>query len=184
MPPGACSRCNSSSTRTSSGCARAARAIPRRAEIQNLYLDATLLGVWVAMAGFPTWITFGALFSISLNVSVMRGWQGGAGAIVGFCIGALLWVAPMGFIHAPQTSDLITALCFFGSLAYSIGVGVVSFGQSQRLQAAREALRESEQQLPVHHRARGRPGGDGGPRRPLALCQPFVRRAFSATRTG
>jgi PAS domain S-box-containing protein len=117
---------------------------PRGAEVQNLYLDAGLLGAWVAMVGFPTWITFGALFSISLNVSVMRGWQGAAGAVVAFCGGALLWIVPMGFRHYPQTSDLVSAMCFFGSLAYSIGVGVVSFRQSRRLQATREELRAGE----------------------------------------
>ena len=117
---------------------------PRQAELQNLFLDATLLGAWMAFTGFPTWVSYGAVFSTALNSAVMRGWDGAAGAVAFFCIGALLWIAPMGFTHFPQTSDLVSAMCFFGSLLYSCGIGVVSFRQNRRLQAAREELREGE----------------------------------------
>src|SRR4029077_18930593 len=88
---------------------------PRRAEIQNLYADSVALGAWVAMLGFPTWIAYAALFSTLLNTAIMRGWLGVACATVCFAAGALAWVAPMGFMHFPGTSDLVTALCFFGS---------------------------------------------------------------------
>jgi PAS domain S-box-containing protein len=98
----------------------------------------------VAAAGFPTWIAYGGLFSVALNSGVMRGWRGAAVAVVGFCTGAILWVVPMGFTHIPQTSALVTTLCFFGALAYSCGVGVVVFGQNQRLREARDQLREEE----------------------------------------
>jgi PAS domain S-box-containing protein len=117
---------------------------PRRAELENLNFDALFIGAWVAMAGFPTWIAFGGLFSVALNSAVMRGWRGAAVAVVGFCTGAILWVVPMGFTHIPQTSALVTTLCFFGALAYSCGVGVVVFGQNQRLREARDQLREEE----------------------------------------
>ena len=117
---------------------------PRRAELQNLTFDSVLIGAWVAMAGFPTWITYGGLFSVALNSGVMRGWPGAARAVVGFCAGALLWIIPMGFMHYPQTSDLVSLLCVLGSLGYSCGVGVVVFGQNERLRAAREKLRSSE----------------------------------------
>ena len=46
---------------------------PRRAELQNLNLDSVLIGAWVAMAGFPTWIAYGGVFSVALNSAVMRG---------------------------------------------------------------------------------------------------------------
>jgi PAS domain S-box-containing protein len=117
---------------------------PVRAEIRNLHADALLLGAWVAMLGFPTWIAYAALFSTALNLSIMRGLPGAAGAAVCFAAGALAWVAPMGYRHYPGTSDLVTALCFFGSLAYSAGVGLVVQNQHRRLRAAREALREGE----------------------------------------
>jgi PAS domain S-box-containing protein len=117
---------------------------PRGAELENLNFDALFIGAWVAMAGFPTWIAYGGMFAVALNSAVMRGWRGAAEAVVGFCIGAVLWVVPMGFTHIPQTSALVSTLCFFGALAYSCGVGVVVHGQNQRLREARDQLREEE----------------------------------------
>jgi len=116
----------------------------RDAEIGNLHFDALTLGAWVAMLGFPTWIAYAALFSTTLNLSIVRGAHGAAGATVCFAAGALAWIAPMGFTHYHGTSDLVSALCFFGSLAYSAGVGLVVRRQHLRLRSAREALRESE----------------------------------------
>lgn len=118
---------------------------PRRAEIRNLYADSLALGAWAAMLGFPTWIAYAALFSTTLNTAIVRGWTGAACATVCFAAGALAWVAPMGFMHYPGTSDLVTALCFFGSLGYSAGVGLVVQGQNRRLRSAREQMREGEQ---------------------------------------
>jgi len=115
----------------------------RRAEMHNLYFDSLTLGAWVAMLGFPTWIAFAALFSTTLNSSIMRGTAGAAVAAVFFAGGALAWVAPMGYAHIPGTSDLVTALCFFGAIAYSGGVGLVVRAQNVRLRGAREELREA-----------------------------------------
>ena len=41
---------------------------PTRAELDNLYVDAVLLGAWVGFLGFPTWIAYGLLASTLLNV--------------------------------------------------------------------------------------------------------------------
>jgi len=51
----------------------------------------------------------------------------------------------LGVNVAPQTSDLVSALCFVGSLAYSTAVGYVVYAQSNRLAATRDALRGSEE---------------------------------------
>ena len=116
----------------------------RHAEIRNLYADSLALGAWMAMLGFPTWIAYAALFSTLLNTAIIRGAVGAACATICFAGGALAWVAPMGFMHYPGTSDLVTAMCFFGSLAYSAGVGLVVQGQNRRLRGAREQMREGE----------------------------------------
>jgi PAS domain S-box-containing protein len=116
----------------------------RRAEIHNLYVDSLALGAWVAMLGFPTWIAYAALFSTTLNSAIMRGSMGAGCAAVCFAVGALAWIAPMGFTHFPGTGNLVSALCFFGSLAYSTWVGLVVYNQNLRLRRAREDLREGE----------------------------------------
>ena len=114
------------------------------AEIGNLYFDALTLGAWVAMLGFPTWIAYAALFSTTLNSAIMRGAAGAAVSAACFAAGALAWVAPMGYKHIPGTTDLVSALCFFGSLAYAASVGLVVWSQNLRLRDAREALRDGE----------------------------------------
>ena len=49
---------------------------PTRAELDNLFLDAALLGVWCAELGFPTWITYVLLSATTINAVVNRGAQG------------------------------------------------------------------------------------------------------------
>jgi len=115
------------------------------AELGNLRFDPVLIGAWVAALGFPTWIAYAGLFSTTLNSAVMRGWQGAGWAAVLFAAGALAWIAPMGFQHYAATSDLVTALCFFGSLGYTASLGLVVHSQQQRLRAARAEVRASEE---------------------------------------
>src|SRR6185312_10253704 len=117
---------------------------PHGAEKQNMYVDAVLLGALLAGLGFPTWVLYGAVFSITLNSIIVRGPVGAAVSFVCFAAGALAWILPMGFMHYPNTSPLVTTLCFVGSVAYTCGVGSVVYRQRQRLRAARQTLAESE----------------------------------------
>ena len=118
---------------------------PRAVEMQNMYLDPLLLGACMAALSFPTWISYAALFASTLNNAVLKGWRGAGIALLCFAAGALAWVVPMGFTHFPGTSELVSTLCFFGSLGYACWIGVVVHGQSGRLRAAREELRVSEE---------------------------------------
>jgi PAS domain S-box-containing protein len=125
---------------------RARRAAdPKRVEETNLYIDSGLLGIWIAALHFPTWIVYAALFSTSLNATVIRGAVGAMWSIGCFGAGAALGVAALGFGFAPATSAAVTLLCFAGALAYSGAVGWVVYRQNLRLAAGREALRASEE---------------------------------------
>jgi PAS domain S-box-containing protein len=117
---------------------------PRRAEENNLYVDAALLGAWIAGLNFPLWIAYGALFSTTLNSAVVRGTQGGLASLASFIFGALGCVALVGFQYLPDTGNLVTALCFLGSLGYAGWVGWVANMLRKRIAAGRSALRESE----------------------------------------
>jgi PAS domain S-box-containing protein len=122
---------------------------PKRAELSNLYLDAGLLGAWIAGFGFPTWLAYAVLHSTALNAIVLRGLRGVVTSVAVFCGGCVLWLAAagfqgVGFQYWPATSTPITLLCFFGSLLYTCAIGYVEFVQNGRLVAAREALRLSE----------------------------------------
>jgi hypothetical protein len=100
---------------------------PKRAELNGQYLDSFLLGVWTAGLAFPTWIAYAACFGTALNAAVSRGVAGVARSLVLFAFGALAWVVPAGFTYWGATSPLVTALCFFGSLAYSSAIGCVLY---------------------------------------------------------
>src|SRR5687768_7976929 len=125
---------------------RARRAAdPKGVEQINLYVDAGLLGAWVGALHFPTWILYAALFSSTLNATVIAGVVGAMFSIGCFGAGAALAIATFGFAHAPLTSDAVTILCFAGSLLYTGAVGYVVHRQSLRLAAGRDALRASEE---------------------------------------
>jgi PAS domain S-box-containing protein len=125
---------------------RALRAAqPVRAELDNLYIDSTLLGAWIAFLGFPTWIAFGLLGATMLNATVNRGLLGTAVALGCTAAGAAVVMAIGGFRYSPATSELVTALCFFGILGYTCAVGQVVYLQNRRIVRTREKLRASEE---------------------------------------
>ncbi|HUQ77046.1 MAG TPA: PAS domain S-box protein [Burkholderiales bacterium] len=97
----------------------------RRAEAINLFTDAALLGVWIGALHFPLWLAYGAIFSTSLNAAVVFGLVRGAWSVAAFCMGAAVGLAFGGFEVLAETSPLVTALCFLGSLGYSAAIGGV-----------------------------------------------------------
>lgn len=118
---------------------------PRRTEHLNLLLDALILGVWAAQLGFPLWIVYPLISGTVLNNLVNRGMQGLLPSLGLFAIGAVLWGAVRGFEFLPETSPLVTALGFIGSLSYACAVGAIVHRQTRRILLAREDLRMSEE---------------------------------------
>jgi PAS domain S-box-containing protein len=117
---------------------------PRRAEIQHLYADALLLGVWVAALDFPLWIAYPMVFAPALNGIINRGLLGLGYSVALSSIGVLIGVLAFGYHYLPATSPLVTLLCFLGSLSYSAGVGYIVYRQTARMAATRAAIRDSE----------------------------------------
>ena len=125
---------------------RAARARnPARAELQHLYADSLMLGIWIAVLEFPTWIAYPLVFAPALNAITSRGLVGLGLSLTLTCAGVLLGVAVHGYHYWPATSTLVTWLCFLGALGYSSGVAWIVYRQAARMAEARKALRESEQ---------------------------------------
>lgn len=118
---------------------------PNRAERDNLYLDAALLGAWAAFLGFPTWITLAILGSTLLNAAVNRGAQGAAISFACTAAGALSWIVTGGLRHMPDTGFWVTILSFCGVLVYTTLVGYVLYWQNRYIKKTREALRASEE---------------------------------------
>jgi PAS domain S-box-containing protein len=117
---------------------------PRRDEMQHLDADAFLLGIWIAVLEFPVWIAYPMVFAPALNAIINRGLPGLGLSLAWSCGGILAGVVLQGYQYWPNTSPLITTLCFLGALAYSAGVGYIVFRQTERLAATRAAIRDSE----------------------------------------
>jgi len=125
---------------------RAARARKQwDTEVQHIYADAFLLGIWIAALGFPTWIAYPMIFAPALNAIINRGLPGLATSLSLACAGLLAGIVLQGFHHYPMTSPLVTTLCFMGALAYTAGVGYIVFRQTHRMASHRAVVRESEQ---------------------------------------
>jgi len=122
--------------------------LPMRAEHGKLYIDSALLGAWIAFLGFPSWIALGLLGATLLNATVNRGLPGTLVALGCSTAGAALALAVFGFRYRPDTSGLVTALCFFGILGYTCGFGQVVHGQNRRIARAREKLPASDRSVP------------------------------------
>ncbi len=118
---------------------------PARAELDNLYLDAVLLGAWVGYLGFPTWIGYGLLASTMLNATVNRGMHGAFVSLACSGAGAAFAVAAGGLRYAPATGTIVTTLCFFGILAYTCAVGHVVYQQNRRIVRNRERMAAREE---------------------------------------
>jgi len=118
---------------------------PARAELDNLYLDAALLGAWSAYLAFPTWITYSLVGATTLNAAVNRGAWGMAASLACSLAGALLWGAVGGWHYGPTTGELVTALCALGALVYTAGIGYVVYLKNRRIARTRDALRASEE---------------------------------------
>jgi PAS domain S-box-containing protein len=113
---------------------------PAQTAIENLFMNSALFGIWCAHLGFPHWITFTLLGGTTLNAAVNRGAQGLFWSLSWAIAGAALWISVAGFHYRPETSDLVTAFCFFGGLAYTNAMGYVAYLQNRRLSAARNRM--------------------------------------------
>lgn len=113
---------------------------PGRLAMENLFMDSALLGIWCAHLGFPTWISFALLGGTTLNAAVNRGTRGLALSLFWAAAGSVMWISVGGFVYRPGTGDLVTAMCFFGGLAYSNAMGWVAYMQNRRLAEARDRV--------------------------------------------
>lgn len=120
-------------------------ATPVRAELDNLLLDAALLGAWSAYVGFPRWMAFSLIAAAMLNAAVNRGASGVLLSLACSVAGALLVMLIRGFEFDPNMTPLVSALCIGGMSAYIAAIGVVVYGQNRRLTAARNTLLASEE---------------------------------------
>lgn len=118
--------------------ARRARS-QKKAELNAQYLDALLFGVWVAALGFPTWIAYATCAGTALNAAVAKGLPRVAVTLAIYGLGMLAWIVFGEHTYWTGTGTLVTAMCFFGSMAYAIAIGCVVQDLNRKLQALTRA---------------------------------------------
>lgn len=112
-----------------------------RAEMRNLLVDALLFGAWVAVWGFPLWVTFMLFAAACMNLMIYRGLAGLRDAVAAMALGVVLAMLATGPAFRPATSMTTTLLCM---LVFSIYLLILAYGAHQRgvnLRTSRKQLR-------------------------------------------
>ncbi|OWW18239.1 sensor domain-containing diguanylate cyclase [Noviherbaspirillum denitrificans] len=120
---------------------------PMRAEMNNLLLDGFCFGVWAAVLGFPIWITFIFLVTVTVNMTVFRGKPGFVQAIAAMTAGALVAIVAGGFHFSPETGWPATILSILTISIYVLVVADSAYHRAVSLHEAREQIRANEQAL-------------------------------------
>lgn len=120
---------------------------PMRAEMNNLLLDGFCFGIWAAALGFPTWITFIFLVTVTVNMTVFRGKLGFAQAVAAMVAGAVVEILATGFHFSPETGWPATILSIFTISVYVLVVADSAYHRAVSLHEAREQIRANEQTL-------------------------------------
>lgn len=118
---------------------------PLRTALNNLLLDSLLMGVWVAVIGFPLWIAYTMFIATMLNSTINRGWWGALMASGLFLAGALATAMVTGFSTSPpETEGITVALCVVFFSIYLSWIGNMMFDRNKKLREARKRLEFNE----------------------------------------
>lgn len=113
------------------------------AETRGMLLDAALFGCWVAVMGFPLWISFVMLLAVHINLISFRGVRGLLHCMLATLGGvAFGWAVP-GIQFAPESNMPATLACMLALTLYLLTVSNSAYLRSISLRATREKLRQS-----------------------------------------
>lgn len=121
---------------------------PLLAEQRNLLLDALLMGIWVAVLGFPLWIAFVMYVGTALSNTATGGWRGGLIGSGVFLAGALVTVLLVGFTWPlPETVGITTAIAIVMVSIYVLMIANIGYRRYKQLREVRRRLKLGEQAL-------------------------------------
>lgn len=119
----------------------------RKTEMASLKLDGFWLGICAALLGFPVWISFIFLVSVTVNLTVFRGRIGFFQAAASVLAGAAVGGALHGWSFTPDTGWPTTLLSIFTISAYVLTVAENGFARALMLHEARAKLQQNELEL-------------------------------------
>ena len=118
-----------------------------RAESYGMLLDSMLFGCWVAVLGFPLWVTFTMLLSVQINLTVFHGLRGLFKCIAATLLGVAVGVYVIGTQLGPDSSWITTLAIIVLFSLYLLMVSHSAYMRNRSLRAAREQLRRNEHEL-------------------------------------
>ena len=119
----------------------------KRAELNNLYADALLLGAWTAQLHFALWPSVGLLTAVCLNSAAHGHLSRLLRSLALFGAAAGAWGAVTGYHFKPDTGPVVTATCIVGILVYASWVGSLAYIRNRNFVRTRDALLTSEEQF-------------------------------------
>jgi PAS domain S-box-containing protein len=126
-----------------------ARMVPdsKQAELNNLYLDSILMGIWAAQVHFALWPAATALAAVTLNNAANGGaWRLLWGTVC-FAAAAAVWGAGFGYRFDPHTGAVVAVLSVLAIFVYVSWVGTILFVQNKVLLRTHHHLQDSEKQF-------------------------------------
>ena len=112
------------------------------AELQNLRLDALLLGAWMAVWGLPLWISFMLAISLCLNVVIYMGMPGLLRGVAALAVGMAVVGLVAGIEFRPETSLPVSLLCIALLSLYLLFFANAAYRRGLTLRESRKALGE------------------------------------------
>ena len=118
-----------------------------RVELNNMVLDAFLIGLVTASLQFPFWITFVMWLACAMNNTLSRSGRGMLYATAAYAGGALIPIVLFGWRYAPDMGLPGTVLCALGMSLYLFAIGNANYRRNEQLRSVRARLRLREQSL-------------------------------------
>lgn len=118
-----------------------------RTETSSMLLDSALFGCWVAVMGFPLWISCTMLLSVQINMTIFHGLKGLFKCVLAIFCGVIVGVLVFGFRLEPDSSLVATLAIILLFSLYLLMVSHSAYLRNLSLRAAREKLRQNEREL-------------------------------------
>ena len=119
----------------------------KQAELNNLYLDALLLGVWVAQLRFALSPSVMVLIAVTLNSTAIGGAKRLFWTSLCFFGAAAVWGAALGYRFEFTSGVTVRTLSIFGMFVYVGWIGIIVFVENKVLARVHERQKDAERQF-------------------------------------
>lgn len=113
-----------------------------RVEFRNLLLDGFLFGLWMAIWGFPLWISFTLSVCVLINVVIFEGVRAVWKPLLTILGGAVVGVVATGWSFRPDTNLWTSIVCMAGLALYLLACAHYAYQRGVSLRASRRQLGE------------------------------------------